>query len=332
MDFLKVSASPHIKGTETTRSLMASVLLALSPALVWSVYIFGPRALSIYAVSVGSAVLFEYLFCVLMKKDNTVKDFSAAVTGLLLAMCLPVSVPLWLPAIGSFFAIVLVKELFGGLGKNVVNPALAARVFLFASFPGELTAYTASHNYLSFFKIAFAKDNSDIVIAGATPLVSLKNGTLPDDSFFDLFMGNMAGCLGEVSAALLLLGGVYLIAKKVITWHIPVCYMSTVAVLTYVFSRTVMFDYRFMLVELLSGGLVIGAFFMATDYVTSPVTKWGRVIYGIGCGAITVFIRYFGGYPEGVSFAIMIMNLLVWYIDKSTRPRVFGTKKEAHKA
>lgn len=327
MNMLRVSASPHIKDTETTSSLMKDVLLSLLPAFVWSIYVFGFRALSVYAVSIGSAVLFEYLVRKLMNKNNTIGDCSAVVTGVLLAMSLPVSVPLWLPVIGSFFAIVIVKQLFGGLGKNVVNPAIAARVFLFASFPAELTAYTAPHNYLSFFKIAFKADNSDIAVAGATPLAVLKNGTLPTNSIPDMFFGNIVGCLGEVSAFLLIVGGIYLIAKKVITWHIPVCYMATVAFLTFVFSRGGMFDLSFMLCQLFTGGLVLGAFFMATDYVTSPATKLGRIIYAVGCGAITVFIRYFGGYPEGVSFAIMIMNLFVWYLDKATRPKVFGTKK-----
>ncbi len=313
--FLTMTASPHLKSPVTTQSIMLDVLLALLPAVLWSVYIFGKRSLAVIAVSIISSVIFEYLYRLIMRKNNTVSDFSAAVTGLLLALSLPSSVPLWLPVIGSFFAIVIVKQLYGGIGKNVVNPALAARVFLFIAFPTELTS--------------FPQPGASVdTIASATPLVQLKSGTIPDTDIISCLLGSIPGTIGEVSASLLLLGGLYLIFKKVITWHIPVCYLATVAVLALIFPQGNISGLDFMLYQLFTGGLMIGAIFMATDYTTSPVTSKGRIIYGIGCGAITVFIRYFGGYPEGDSFAILIMNLFVWYLDKLTKPVNFGGAKK----
>ncbi len=309
---------------DTTRLIMLDVIIALCPALVWAVYLFGARALTLTAVSVGSAVLFEYLYRLIMKKSNDIGDLSAAVTGMLLAFCLPVSVPLWMPAVGSFFAIVIVKQLYGGIGKNVVNPALAARVFLFLAFPGDMARFTAPSEKLP----AFSLKGADIV-ASATPLASLKEGVAPPESLLDLFLGNCAGCIGEVSVLLLLAGALYLFVRKIITWQIPVCYIATVAVLSYLFPASGMDAVQYVLSTLCSGGLILGAFFMATDYVTSPVTYRGRIFYGIGCGLITVFIRTCGSYPEGVSFAILVMNCLAWYIDKFTRPRVFGGGKKA---
>ncbi len=325
--FLTMTASPHIKSPIKTKNIMADVILALMPALVWGVYIFGFRALTITAISVLSCVAFEYIYRKIMKKSNTVSDLSAAVTGILLAYSLPVSVPLWLPVIGAFFAIVIVKQLYGGIGKNIINPALAARVFLFIAYPTELTAFTAPGKHLSPFDISVSTAASDIA-AGATPLVNLKNGVMPDVEITSTLIGNIAGTIGEVSAILLILTGVYLMLRKVITWHIPVTYIATVAILTLVFPLGDIGGLDSMLIHLFSGGLMIGAFFMATDYVTSPATSLGRVIYGIGCGLITVFIRYFGGYPEGVSFAILMMNLFVWYLDKATKPKVFGGAKK----
>lgn len=324
MDFLKVTSSPHMRHEDTTRLIMLDVIIALCPALVWAVYLFGARALTVTAVSVGSAVLFEYLYRLIMKKSRTIGDLSAAVTGLLLAFCLPVSVPLWMPAVGSFFAIVIVKQLYGGIGKNVVNPALAARVFLFLAFPGDMARFTAPTEKLP----AFSLKGTDIV-ASATPLASLKEGVAPSESLLDLFLGNCAGCIGEISVLLLLAGALYLFVRKIITWQIPVCYIATVAVLSYLFPASGMDAVQYVLSTLCSGGLILGAFFMATDYVTSPVTYRGRILYGIGCGLITVFIRTCGSYPEGVSFAILVMNCLAWYIDKFTRPRVFGGGKKA---
>lgn len=324
MDFLKVTSSPHMRHEDTTRLIMLDVIIALCPALVWAVYLFGARALTLTAVSVGSAVLFEYLYRLIMNKSNDIGDLSAAVTGMLLAFCLPVSVPLWMPAVGSFFAIVIVKQLYGGIGKNVVNPALAARVFLFLAFPGDMARFTAPSEKLP----AFSLKGADIV-ASATPLASLKEGVAPPDSLLDLFLGNCAGCIGEISVLLLLAGALYLFVRKIITWQIPVCYIATVAVLSYLFPASGMDAVQYVLSTLCSGGLILGAFFMATDYVTSPVTYRGRIFYGIGCGLITVFIRTCGSYPEGVSFAILVMNCLAWYIDKFTRPHVFGGGKKA---
>jgi len=325
---LTVSPSPHMAGPENTSTIMLDVVIALLPAYIWGIYVFGLRALWIGLLSVGASVGFELATQFLLHRPITVTDLSAVVTGLLLAMCLPVTVPLWMPVIGAFFAIVVVKQLFGGIGKNVVNPALAARVFLF-SWAAEMTAFQeAGHTLVS---SAVTLDSADIV-AGATPLAALKAGSLPAESLFDLAIGNVGGCIGEVSALLLLAGGLYLILfRKVITWHIPVSYLGTVALLTLLFPQNDGVAVEFMLCQLLAGGLVMGAFFMATDYTTSPVTPVGRLIYGVGCGLITVLIRYFGSYPEGVSFAILIMNLLVWYLDKFTMPRRFGGKIHENK-
>lgn len=327
-NLLHVSASPHIKHPDNSRTVMTDVIIALIPALIWAIYIFGWRSLSVTLISVASCVIFEYLFQKFMKRPVTVLDFSAVVTGILLAFNLPVSVPFWIPVMGAFFAIVIVKQLFGGIGKNVVNPALAARVFLFTAWPSEINGFIAPlENRLS----AFSQNAGDVT-ASATPLVSLKNGISPDASIFDLFIGNISGCIGEISAVLLIIGGLYLLVRRVITWHIPIAYLSTVALLTFVFPQSQsMQAFQFMAMELFSGGLMLGAIFMATDYATSPVTKSGRIIFGIGCGLITVFIRYFGGYSEGVSFSILIMNLLVWYIDSFTRPKPFGKIKEPKK-
>ena len=323
---LSMTASPHIKSPIKTKNLMADVLLALMPMLVWAIYIFGLRALTITLISVLSCVIFELVYRKLAKKSCSIGDLSAVVTGVLLAYSLPVSVPLWLPVVGSFFAIVIVKQLYGGIGKNIVNPALAARVFLFIAYPTELTSFTYTGiEKLNAFKIDVS-ETAEIIKAGATPLVSLKSGTVPETSALSTLIGNHAGCIGEVSALLIILTGLFLILRGVITWHIPVSYIATVAVLSYIFPVS-MPSLEFTMFQLFSGGLMIGAFFMATDYVTSPVTKSGRVIYGIGCGLITIFIRYFGGYPEGVSFAILIMNLFVWYIDKATKPKAFGGGK-----
>lgn len=315
--FLTMTASPHIKSPVTTQTIMLDVLLALLPATLWSIYIFGIRSLYIILSAVISSMLFEYLYRLIMHKNNTVSDLSAAVSGLLLALSLPSSVPLWLPVIGSFFAIVIVKQLYGGIGKNVVNPALAARVFLFIAFPTELTTFPAP----------LTKTVQDVT-ASATPLVQLKNGTVPDADIISCLLGSIPGTIGEVSASLLILGGLYLMFKKVITWHIPVTYIATVALLSVIFPVGNISNVDFMLYQLFTGGLMLGAIFMATDYTTSPVTAKGRIIYGIGCGAITIFIRYFGGYPEGVSFAILIMNLFVWYLDKFTKPVNFGGVKK----
>lgn len=283
----------------------------------------GLRALVIGAVSILCCVLFEALTQLILKKPVAVSDCSAAVTGLLLAMNVTAAVPLWMPVVGAFFAIVVVKELFGGIGKNIVNPALAARVFLF-SWASEMTVYAAPGNRISSLAVTLSETD---VVSGATPLAALGSGSLPAETLGDMFVGNIGGCIGETSSLLLILGGVYLLIRRVITWHIPVAYIGTVALLTYAFPN-VTNSLSFMLYEIMAGGLLLGAVFMATDYATSPVTPAGRVIYGIGCGALTVLIRYFGGYAEGVSFAILIMNLLTWYIDLLGMPKRFGSVKE----
>ncbi|MBQ4354539.1 MAG: RnfABCDGE type electron transport complex subunit D [Clostridia bacterium] len=322
-EFLTVSSSPHIKSPETTTTVMLDVIIALLPAFIWGIYVFGLRALVIGVICVGACIGFEAAAQFVLHRPITIGDLSAAVTGLLLAMNLPVTVPLWMPVVGAFFAIVIVKQLFGGIGKNFVNPALAARVFLF-SWAGEMTTFQLPGKTIS--SLAVTLQDADIV-AGATPLASLKMGTLPDINLFDMLIGNIGGCIGEVSSLLLIAGGIYLIVfRRVITWHIPAAYIGTVALLTFLFPQHGGVAFDFMLCELLSGGLIIGAFFMATDYATSPVTPLGRIIYGVGCGIITVLIRFFGSYPEGVSFSILIMNMLVWYLDKATMPRRFGGK------
>jgi len=303
---LTVSPSPHIKNTDTTRSIMRDVLIALVPALVWGVYVFGVNALLMPLICVVACMGFEYGIEKLLKRPNTVADLSAAVTGLLLGLNLPANDSYFLPVVGAAFAIIVVKQLFGGLGKNFLNPALAARVFLFLSWPSKMTNYPAP----------FVREVVDAV-ASATPRSGGAVSTL------DLFLGRCGGSIGEISALLLLVGGVYLLCRRVITWHIPVAYVGTVAVMSFVFAPG-FFDFNYMLIELLSGGLMLGAIYMATDYVTGPVTAKGRLVFGVGCGLITVFLRRFGAYPEGVSFAILVMNSLSYYIDRFVRPRVFG--------
>ena len=326
---LTVSPSPHLRTEDTTRSIMLDVCIALMPALIWGIYIFGFRALTVTLVSVVFAVLSELVWEKAMKKPLTISDFSAVVTGILLAMNLPVSVPLWMPAIGAVFAIIVVKQLFGGIGKNFVNPALAARVFLFA-WPSHMgaEAFTAPGTKLSPFAISIPSAD---VVSSATPLAALKTGGSPSLSMFDMILGNEAGCIGEVSALLLTAGFIYLLVRKVITWRIPVFYIGTVAIVTFIFAKTSL-PFVFAGQEIFSGGLFLGAIFMATDYTTSPITEGGRMIYAIGCGLLTVFIRYFGGYAEGVSFSILIMNLLVWYLDRYTKPVRFGGASDDKKS
>ena len=326
-----MNSSPHYRSGNTTRTVMTDVVVAMLPILIGSVIFFGPRALTLTLVSVGSCLAFETLFCLIAKKKNTIYDCSAVVTGILLAFNMPVAVPYWIPFVGAFFAIVVVKMLFGGLGKNIVNPALAARAFLF-SWPTLMTTFTkpfVSPSLPIFSDPVFTNGAplSDYMdsISTATPLKALKSGALSDLSIFDMFFGNKGGCLGEVSIALILLGAVYLLFRRVITWHIPVSYIGTVAAITFVFPLTGgYFNFEFMLQSIFSGGLCLAAFFMATDYTTSPVTSKGRIIFGICCGLLTVFLRYYSGYSEGVSYAILLMNMLVLPIDKMTKPRRYG--------
>ena len=304
-------------GEESTQGIMLDVIIAMLPLVGWGVYGFGIRVLVLIAVSVFACVISEYLYRKLMHKSNTIGDLSAVITGILIALTMPVTVPLWVCVIGDIFAIVVVKQLFGGIGKNVVNPALAARVFLFTAFPQHLSVYTKFDSWFY-----FSVTGADIdACATATPLVE----SAPEKAnLLDLFFGLHSGSIGELSEILIIIGGLYLLFRKVITWHIPVAFIGTVAIISCILPHNCDNNILFMLFQLTTGSLLLGAFFMATDYVTSPVTPRGRIIYGIGCGLITVFIRYFGGYPEGVSFAILIMNLLVWYIDMFTKPKVFG--------
>ena len=308
---LTVASSPHIRGNFRTNRIMLDVVLALMPAFAVGVWKLGTRAFLVALVSIGCAVAAEWLYSLQTHTRNTIVDGSAVVTGLLLAMTLPASAPLWQAALGSAFAIVVVKSLCGGLGQNVFNPALAGRALLMLIAPAGLTRYYAL--------------GSDAVTA-ATPLHHMVMPALPEESVMDMFLGNCAGSIGETCALALLLGGAYLVYRKVISLRIPVAYLGAVAVLTLVFSRG-QDPVQWMLYSLFSGGVMLGAIFMATDYATSPVTPRGQVVYGLGCGALTVFFRYFGLFPEGVTYAILIMNAFVWTIDRYTAPRRFGIKK-----
>ena len=315
---LSVSSSPHLSGKKTTRSLMLDVIIALIPALAVATYFWGPRAILLTLVSVISCVVFEYLYRRLMKQDNSIGDLSACVTGVLLAFCLPVNAPYWIAILGAFFAIIIVKQLFGGLGKNFMNPALAARCFLF-SYPTIMTTWAAPGQWPGLISAADA-------VTTATPLAEMHKGMLPEGvTLPQMFIGEIGGCLGEVSAAMLILGGVYLVVRKVISPRIPLWYIGTVAVLTFLFPMGGQDRLDWMLYSILGGGLMLGAIFMATDYVTSPITKRGQVIYAIGCGLLTVFIRYFGSYPEGVSYSILVMNAFAWMFDKFGKAHRFGT-------
>ncbi len=320
---LTVSPSPHAKRAFTTASVMKEVLIALLPATVWGIYIYGLRAALVILAAVVSSVLFEALTQLLLHRPVTVADCSAALTGLLLGLNLSPTVPMYVPILGSAFAIIVVKQLFGGIGKNFMNPALAARVFLMMCWTGAMTSFPAPYTRV----MPMGAD----VVASATPLVALKNGALPEASLFDLFLGRNGGCIGELSVLMLLIGGIYLIIRRIIDWRIPLSFLGTVALLTFLFPQGGLDRLDFMLASLCTGGLVLGAFFMATDYVTSPVTAWGRVIFGVGCGLLVVFLRFFSGYNEGVSFAILIMNALVWYLDMATKPRVYGLPRRKRK-
>ena len=319
-----ISSSPHIRSQESTRTIMRDVVIALLPALIGACWFFGLRALMLAAVSVAASVFFEWAYRKIMKQDSTVHDLSAVVTGLLIAMVSPVGIPGWVIVIGDFFAIVVVKQLFGGIGKNIMNPALTARAVMLVSWPALMTTWAAAGSRTPFFQSTQAAVDA---VSSATPMAALHTGALPDSSVLDAFLGNVGGSFGETSALLLLIGGLYLVLRKVISPRIPLCFIGTVAVLTFLFpqgnDRLV-----WMANQLFSGGLFLGAIFMATDYSTSPVTKAGQVIFAVGCGALTVFIRYFGSYPEGVSFAILIMNACVVLLDKVGIPKRFGVVKE----
>ena len=326
MKKLTVTSSPHVKSGATVTGIMLDVIIALIPALIAAVRYFGPRALLLTAVCVGSCVLSEYIAEKIMKKPVTLGDLSAVVTGLLLAYNLPPAIPLWMAAIGSAAAIVIVKQMFGGLGQNFVNPAITGRIILLVSFSQAMTTFSAP----------LAWTGKTDAVTTATPLAALSgldragdiaaqlsDGRLP--GLMDMFLGNIGGSMGEVCAAALLIGGIFLIARKVISPIIPCVYIGTVAVLMLIAGKG---NFSFMLYEILGGGLILGAFFMATDYVTSPVSRTGKVIFAVGCGVITTVIRLFSNLPEGVSYSIMIMNILVPLIEKITMPHPFGFVKE----
>lgn len=308
MEKLHVSVSPHIHGKKTTQGIMLDVIIALLPATIAGVILFGINALFVVATCVITAVVCELIFNIVVKKEQTVSDLSSVVTGLLLALNLPANIPLWQAAVGSAFAIIVVKCFFGGLGKNVVNPAITARVFMLLAF-GSMTA-------------AVFPTGMDSA-SGATPLTDLAN----DQSFdlMKLFLGQNGGALGETCALALIIGGIYLLVRKVISWHIPVAFICTAFLFTLLVEGG---NFETALAWTLSGGLLIGAIFMATDYVTSPSTAKGKIIFGIGAGVITVLVRFWGTYPEGVSFAILFMNIVNPYIDSLCTRKLFGGAKK----
>ena len=322
---LTISSSPHAHTSNTTQAIMRDVLIALTPALLGSVYFFGLRALALTLVSVLACFLFEKLWCRLTKQNDKTYDLSACVTGVLLAFVCPPTIAYWQLILGDLFAIIVVKMLFGGIGKTMFNPALAARAFLF-SWPAAMSTWVK----VGWEKQAGLLSTADAVTA-ATPLAAMHRYEMPADSILDMFLGNVGGCIGETSALLLLVGLVYLLVRKVISIRIPAFYIGTVAVLSFLFP---MGNDRlsWMAAQVFGGGLMLGAIFMATDYVTSPITKQGQIIYAIGCGVLTVVIRYFGGYNEGVSYAILVMNACVVLLDRLGRPTKFGAPgKEAAK-
>lgn len=306
---LTVASSPHIRGNFRTNRIMLDVILALLPALLAGACVLGWRSLMVALICVAACVAFEWLYSFVTRTRYTVVDGSAMVTGLLLAMTLPQTVPYWLAVVGCLFAIVVVKALCGGLGQNIFNPALAGRALMMLIYPVGMTRYMGIDG-----------------VTAATPLHHMVMPALPEESLLDMFLGKCPGSIGELSALALLLGGAYLVYRKVISVRIPVAYLGTVAVITLVFSKTDA-PLQWMLYSLLSGGVMLGAIFMATDYATSPATPVGQIVYGIGCGVLTVIFRYYGLYPEGVTYAILIMNVLVWVIDYYTPIRRFGTKR-----
>ena len=296
------SVSPHFTSRRTTQNIMLDVIIALMPAAVASVVIFGLRSLLVICVCVATCMVSEFLFEKLCKRENTVMDLSSIVTGLLLAFNLPVSIPVWQAVFGSMVAIIVVKQLFGGIGQNFANPAITARIIMMTAFSGTMTNWV-------FPGTAKMTD----AVSSATPLVAAAKGTtsmIP--SYLDLLLGKHAGCLGETCAAAIILGGIYLLVRGVISWHTPVAFIATVALMSLICGQDALY-------QVLSGGLLLGAVFMATDYATTPPTKWGKVIFGIGCGLITILIRFWGNLPEGVSFSILLMNILTPYISKLTQ-------------
>ncbi len=309
---LIVSGSPHIHKKESISKIMWTVVISLIPALIAGVIIFGLDALWVTLIAVIAAVLTELVLQIWSKKKITILDGSAVITGILLAFNLPSNVPLWLPIVGAIFSIAIGKHVFGGIGQNIFNPALVGRVFLMASWPKFMTSFTRPFSF-------------DALVS-ATPLAALKEGKILDHlSYLDLFLGNRGGCIGEVCILALLIGAAFLLIKGYISWHIPLTYILTTAIFTYIFGAGQLFvgDWLF---HILSGGLILGAFFMATDYVATPLTAKGQLIFGVGCGLLTGVIRIWGGYPEGVSYAILMMNAATPFIDRYTKTRIYGTR------
>lgn len=318
---LIVSHAPHIKTKDTVQMTMLDVVIALLPALLAGIIVMGYRAAVVTGVCVAACVVFEWLWCKMLKKPVSVTDLSAAVTGMLLAYNLPVTIPLWIAVIGSFFAIIIVKQFFGGLGHNFMNPALAARAFLLTSWAAHMTTWVAPFTKLHLF------GNVDVVTQ-ATPLALIKGGAAAAElpGYFSLFLGNVGGCIGETSVLAILIGAAYLVIRRVISLRTPVAYLITVGILTFIFGGDGFFNGDW-LYHLLSGGLMLGAFFMATDYTTTPYTPKGQIVFGIGCGILTAVIRLWGGYPEGVSYSILLMNIAAPLIDRFTAPKRFGRKE-----
>lgn len=313
---LSVTSSPHIRGKNSIRRTMIDVMIALTPALVSGAVSLGARYLLVALAAIAAAVAAEWLFCVACRKPVTVSDGSAAVTGLLLALTLPATVPYWMAALGAVFAVVIVKGFFGGLGQNIFNPALSARAFLLLLFPAALVRYAAPGQNLSLFGTVDA-------IVSATPLHHMQMPALPESSLWEMLLGNASGSLNTV---FLLLGGAYLVWRRVISVRIPAAYLGSLALLTLIFHKGDN-GAAWMIYSLLSGGVILGAVFMATDYVTSPVTPKGQILYGVGCGVLTVVFRYVGLYPEGVTYAILMMNAAVWLIERVTPLKRFGREK-----
>lgn len=316
-----VTPAPHVRDKETSGKIMREVLFALTPACVMGIYFFGVRALIIILTSVAACVLFEALYQKVTKQTLTVSDCSAALTGLLLAFNLPASAPFWMPVVGAFVAVIIAKQLFGGIGQNFVNPALSGRAFLMAAYTPQMASSFSEP--LDGFKNFFTFDT----VTSATPLINMaEEGFAPARAdYINSLLGMTGGCIGEVCAAALIAGGVYLLVKKIISWHIPVTFLGVSFLFILVFGNNPAY-------HMINGGMILGAFFMATDYATSPVTVKGRLIFGAGCGILVGVIRLYGGYPEGVCYAILLMNLAVPLIDRYTRPRVYGVTHRKKKS
>jgi len=329
-----VTGTPHIRDNAGVNKIMLDVIIALVPAGIAGIYFFGIEAAMVMVVTVAACVFFEWAYKKVTKQACTIRDLSAVVTGILLAFNLPASAPLWMPIVGAFVAIIIAKELFGGIGQNFINPALAGRAFLTAAYPVFMLNVPEPLRTLGANLNLITQSTPHDLFTEATPLQVMKwTHHIPTQAdYLNAFIGNIPGMIGEVSVIALLLGFVYLLVKKIISWRIPVVYVATVAVFTFVFGRHGGLFTGAWLYEILLGGLMLGAIFMATDYSSSPVTPLGQIIMGIGCGVLTFAIRHYGGYPEGVAYSILLMNLFVPLIDKYTKPKVYGvtkTKKEA---